>query len=266
MKLYLFNHFEKIDMIKNLVKLVYLKYPKINWLVNSIMYYDGDNRFEIYNKYNFIGYNETHVIVCYLKPQFNQLNYNDILLDSIYDTYFLQNLKKYNDKNEIIENYKRFNGKKIISCVFSLDFNEPYYIDWSDRSGINLIKQNEDILLHMLYDGIMEKYKLENGIVYKFYSYWREFCPENEKKTINFIRFLNTKISNSAVPKYIEYFFAKIEGQIDSTSGKKGKEKILENLDCKDFFLETLEKELEKSVKCYLNIAFDDDDDDDDDE
>jgi hypothetical protein len=162
------------------------------------------------------------------------------------------------------EKYKKFNGKKVITCIFSLDMEEPYYIDWTSESGINFIKENEGDILVILYDSIIEKYKSDHGIIYKFYSYWREFCPDNEKKPINFIRFLKNKIVNFKVPKYIEDFFTKIEFQIEMTNGKNNKELIFINLDTKDNFLEALEKELKKTVKNYLNIIFDGEDEEDD--
>jgi len=270
MNFYLLNHFEKINKVKNLVNNVYSKYPKINWLVNNIIFYKGNDSFEIYNKYDFVGYNDTHVIICYIKPQFNQLNYNDVLIDSIYDTYFLNNIKKFDKDKKENNLYKKFNGKKIVTCVFSLDTDEPYYIEWTNKNdcknGLNNdnIKDNEDLILNILYEGIVEKYKSENGIIYKFYSYWREFCKENEKKPIHFIRFVKEEIVKFEILRYIEDFFTRIEMQIEMTNGKNNKENILKDLDDKDFFLETLKKELEKSVKNYLNIMFDDDEDNED--
>lgn len=264
MQLYLFTHFEKMSKIKNIIDMVYIKTPKINWLVRNISFYEGNDTFKIYNKYDFIGYNDTSVLICYIKPQFNGLNYNDVLLDSIYDTYFLYNIRKYNDEGEENNNYKRFNGKKIITCIFSLDLNEPYYIDWTDEVGKNRIKENECDLLLILYDGIMEKYKSEHGIVYNFYSYWREFCPENERKPLKFIRFLKGKISGYEILTYINDFLTRIEFKIEMETGKTAKEQVLLFYDDKDNFLFDLKKELEKSVKNYLNIIFDDEDEEDD--
>jgi hypothetical protein len=270
MQLYLFKHFEKMSMIKNIIDMIYIKMPKINWLVNNISFYEGNDTFKIYNKYDFIGYNDTSVLICYIKPQFNGLNYNDVLLDSIYDTYFLYNIKQYNEEGNEINNYKRFNGKKIITCIFSLDLNEPYYIDWVNNLGQNVIKENEEILLIILYEGIMEKYKSEHGSVFNFYSYWREFCPEKERKPSNFIQFLKGKISGCKTLRYINEFLTKIEFKIEMTSGnnskerKNSKEQVLVYYDNKDNFLFDLEKQLENSVKNYLNIIFNDDDEDED--
>jgi len=264
MQLYLLNHFEKMNTIKNIMDMMYSKFPKINWLVNNISFYEGNETFKIYNKCDFIGYNDTHVIISYIKPQFNQLNYNDVLLDSIYDTYFLYNIKKFDEKGEENNNYKRFNGKNIITCIFSLDLDEPYYIDWVNESGKNIIKENEGELLRLLYEGIMEKYQSQHGSIYKFYKYWREFCPEHKRKPLNFIGFLKEKLAGCETPAYVSEFFARIGFKIEMTNGKNSKEQILIYYDDKESFISDLNKELDKSVKNYLNIRFDDDEDDDD--
>jgi len=264
MQLYLFKHFEKMNKIQHIIDMVYSKIPRINWLVNHISFYEGNDTFKIHNKYDFIGYNDTSVLICYIKPQFNGLNYNDVLLDSIYDTYFLYNIKRYNEDGDEYQNYKRFYGKKIITCIFSLDLNEPYYIDWVDNLGQNVIKENEQKLLLILYEGIMEKYKSEHGSVFNFYSYWREFCSENERKPLNFIQFLKGKISGCETLRYINDFLTRIEFKIEMTPGKNAKEQVLVYYDNKDNFLFDLEKELEKSVKNYLNIVFDDEVEEDD--
>ena len=62
-------------------------------------------------KLNLIGYDENIVIISYIKPQFNSLNYNEILVNSIFDTYLINNVKKNDKEGNISENYKRFYGK-----------------------------------------------------------------------------------------------------------------------------------------------------------
>lgn len=175
-KLYLLKHFEKINDIKNIMSIFHEKYPQINWLMNHTVHYEGNNNFIMGGKFNIIGYDENIVIISYIKPQFNSLNYNEILVNSIFDTYLINNVKKYKKENEINENYKRFYGKKVITCIFTLDRNEPYYIDWFDA-----IKNNNEIIKDRIYCNIIEKYKLETSNLFYFYNYWRMFCPDSEK-------------------------------------------------------------------------------------
>ena len=260
MKLYLFKHFEKINDIKKIMFLFHQKYPKINWLMDHTLNYEGNDNFSIHKKFNLIGYDENIVIIAYIKPQFNSLNYNEILVNSIFDTYLINNVKKYK-KNEITENYKKFYGKKVITCIFTLDRIEPYYIDWQDS-----IKNNIDVIKDQIYFNIIEKYKLESSNLFYFYSYWRKFCPENEKKPSDFIRFFKEKLDEinkllGPLPKYIDEYISQIEFEIEMSKGKKNKEQILMNNDDNDYFIEKLEKKLETNVKRYLIMKIDEDSD-----
>jgi competence CoiA-like predicted nuclease len=262
---YLLKHFEKINDIKNIMSSFHKKYPQINWLMNQTIHYEGNDNFIIGKKFNLIGYDENIVIIAYIKPQFNSLNYNEILVNSIFETYLINNVKKYNDKGKISENYNRFNGKKVITCVFTLDRNTPYYIDWQDS-----IKNNFQLIKDRICFNIIEKYKLETPNLYYFYNYWRMFCPYNEKKSSDFIRFLKEKLEKikkqmlfGTVPKYIDEFISQIEFEIELTKGKTNKELILKNYDDNNYFSEKIEKKLEINVKRYLAIKIDDDSDDD---
>jgi len=265
-KLYIYKHYEKINHIKHIMSLFYEKYPQMNWLIfHNVIYNGNNNNFIIKKKFDLICYDENKIIIVYIKPQFNLLNYNEILLDSIFDTYLINNVKKYkendeNDENdEISENYKRFNGKKIITCIFSLDMNEPYYIEWNDT-----IKNNYEIIKNKIYFNIIEKYKLETNNLFYFYKYYRLFCPESEKSPSNFIRFLKEKFSKfNKLPKYIDEFLCEIEFEIQRSKCKKNKKLILKKYDNNEYYAEKLEEKLEINVKRYLGIKIDDDTDDD---
>ncbi len=222
---------------------------------------EGNEYFKITKKIKLIGYDAENIIIAYIKPQFNSLNYNEILMDSIFDNYLINNVKKYK-KDEISENYTRFNGKKIITCIFTLDRHEPYYIDWSDT-----IKNNKDIITDAIYTSIKKKYTLESNSIFYFYIYWRKFCPEIEKKPLNFINFLKEKLSDKLklpnLPKYVYDFVSYIGFEIEQTTGKINKEKILQNYDNKEYFFKKLEEKLDVSIKRYLGLKLDDDDEDD---
>ena len=259
MKIYLGKHFEKIKDIKNIMSLFHLRYPKVNWLINHPVKHEGNNSFSVTQKFTLIGYNESNVIICYIKPQFNSLNYNEIIMNSIFDTHLINNVKKY-DKNEITDNYKRFNGKKVTTCIFTLDRNEPYYIDWS-----NYIKDNKEMINTMICSYMIEKYNSETSSIFYFYSYWRKYCPDNEKKPSDFIRFLREKAKEQPV-EYMDNFFSHIDYEIYNSKGKTNKEKVFKKYDDKEYFYEKLEHTLEVSIKRYLGIQINDDDDYDDDD
>uniref|UniRef100_A0A6C0AT44 Competence protein CoiA nuclease-like domain-containing protein n=1 Tax=viral metagenome TaxID=1070528 RepID=A0A6C0AT44_9ZZZZ len=263
MKLYLIKHFEKTQDVKNVMTLFHNKFPKINWLMNQTIYLEGNDSFKISKKFGLIGYDDENVVIGYIKPQFNSLNYNEILMSSIFDTYLIQNVKKIGNQDTISENYKRFYGKKVISCIFTLDKNEPYYIDWG-----NLIGENIHIIKNTIYLNVMEKYKLENNMVYYFYSYWRLYCPEDDKKPSKFIKFLEEKLNDHEkkiiackFPTYLKEFLYYIQFELDNCK-KAEKECLLKKYENSDFFLEKLETKLEVSLRRYLAIYESDETDD----
>lgn len=250
MKLYLYKHFEKTEDIKNTMRLFHTSYPNVNWLMNHSVYHEGNNNFIMSKKFGLIGYDEDNVVIAYIKPQFNSLNYNEIIVNSIFDTHLLNNVKKYNE-GEICENYKRFYGKKVFICVFTLDRNDAYYIDWQDSIKKMPVKER-------LFSRIVEKYKRETSTIYHFYMYWRMFSPT--EKPSDFIRFLKEEFEKRHPPKYIDEFILRIGFEIESIKGKTNKELILKNYDDEDYFKEKLEETLVISVKRYLGIDIDEDD------
>lgn len=254
-------HFDKINDIKHTMYLFHKKYPKINWLYSHSVFSNRSEPFIINAKFNLIGYDNENVIICYVKPQFNSLNYNEILMNSMFDTHLISNLKDTESNN-----YKRFYGKKIITCVLTLDNIEPFFIEWTNMNGNNLIKQNIEKFTNVIYLSVMEKYKRETNSLFYFYIYWREYCPENERKPISFIYFLKAKLEifkNKDFPKYIDDFFTQIENEIEFTKGKTNKENVLKKYDEKEEFTKQLERKLDNSVKRWLEIPMDEDSDSD---
>ena len=255
MKLYLINHFEKIQDVKNVITLFHNKFPKMNWLMNQSIYLEGNDSFIISKNFSLIGYDDENVVIGYIKPQFNSLNYNEILMTSIFDTYLIQNVKKIGKEGNISDNYKKFYGKKVISCVFTLDKNEPYYIDWG-----NLIGENIPIIKNTIYLNVMEKYKLENNMVYYFYNYWRSYCPEDDRKPSNFIKFLEEKLNEHEknlllykFPTYLKEFLYYIQFELDNCK-KTQRECLLKKYENSIYFLEKIETKLEVSLRRYLAI------------
>ena len=80
-----------------------------------------------------------------LKPQYNKLNFNEIMLESILNTHLLLNLKN-------TENYKRYNNKNIINCLITLDLEEPLFINWD-----NILEHN-DIILNLIKNSMYKHY------------------------------------------------------------------------------------------------------------
>lgn len=259
MKLYLKHHFEKIDDIKTTMDIFQKKYPNINWLLQYPVEYNGNSSFKTKTVFNLIGYDNENVFICYVKPQFNSLNYNEILINSIFDTHLLENLDTNNER------YIKFTDKKVITCILTLDRTEPYFIEWYDSDMKNIITEKKDVIIKQILDGILEKYKQDTNTIFYFYSYWRTHCPEKDSTPLNFMAFLKEKLNKDtkSFPGYVEQFFNQIEFELNIHKGNKKKESLLQTYDDKCYFSEKLNNVLEISVKRYLGMSIDEEDSDD---
>jgi len=268
-QLYLKNHYDKIRNIKYIIKKIYELYPNINWLIGHSIKYDGNDNFKMNKKFTLIGYNESDIINCYIKPQFNELNYNETLITTVYDNHLFKNVCKLDDEGGVSKNFTRFNGKNIINCIFTLDYDKPYLINWKNANNEDLVLQNNSLFVNNIFEYIKKQYVTSTNDIFYFYKYWRSCCPEDKKSPTNFIIFIQEKLRETEkkyiplnYPKYIYDFFSNIEFEIGTTKGKSNKELILENYECIKYFTEKLEEILDKSIKLYLKINFDEDDDD----
>lgn len=281
---YLLKHYENVKRINEIYTEFYNKYPKMNWLINHNVKHDGTNdNFKIQKKMNLIGYDDDNVVIGYVKPQLNALNYNSILLESIYDTYLIHNIKKYDDNDEtqtICENYKRFFGKKTTIVIFTLDSETPYYIHWSnklDKNEFLVEKYNDYIKKEILAKSLIDKMMIDCKYLYFFYSYYRRKCSEKGmNNSIDIIEEIITKYDknkeknetpNRKFPKLIDEFFNDIKSSIKN-SNKKERKQVLIDYDNKEYFNEKLNEIIKCSINRFFNLhnESEDNDDEEDDE
>jgi hypothetical protein len=269
MKKYLSTHYEQINQIGNSYDCFLKEYPKINWLVNHNISFGNNSNFELYKCFNLIGYDDNNVFIFYIKPQFNTLNYNNILIDSIFDTFLIKSVictktesvdanskDKYDKKSE---DFNKFNNKKIKTIIFSLDNTKYYSIEWKDKlESEDLINNNQNMLINFIKDKLENKYKIECKYIFNYYKYWKEIYL-NENLTANKIikNIIGEYEKNKYIdkmPHFILKFFERIEYEIENEDTKKAKNKILKKYDDKDTFIDKLNKMISCSINEYFGI------------
>ena len=274
---YIFTHFEKMDKISQQYDDFCKKYKNVNWLIDHSVEFNGTtNDFEIKQQFKFIGYNNDCVFIVYIKPQFNELNYNQVLTNAVYDSFIITNIKKPSegDKDRIKQNHKKFSNKEVICIVFSTDLDEPYYINWKDKEKNNILNNNSTMILHMIYNDIISKYEIENKMVYNFYKYWRKHC--NEKNPLDIITYIISQLNNitqemicpfkGKLPMFINEFFDNIKFMIENKTNKKDQISILKEYDNKEAFLNLLKQRMVPFISKYFDINTKDDNNDSEDE
>jgi hypothetical protein len=258
---YLFNHYENINNLGKIYDDFLSKYSKINWLINHKIYYNGcNNEYIIYKDFQLLGYDNNDIYIIYIKPQFNDLNYNDTLVESIYDSYILKSIKlpnndiKNDEYNKLYEDYKKFNNKNIYTIVFSLDNKKYHLFQWNNSDNIDLININKDLIIKQLKDKLINKFVVESKYIINYYKYWKnKFININPDKIIKNIIIEYKKNNNyDKMPPFILKFFEKI--QYELLYNKHKKLEILIDYDNNEFFISKLEEVIIESIEDFLGI------------
>lgn len=267
MRKYLMKHYEALLNLGKVYDEFIVKYPNVNWLVNHNICFSGiTNDFKLKKRFPVIGYDNHNVYIIYIKPQFNELNYNDILVESIYDTFLVQTLKNNCINDDITKDghtkntsdYNRFTNKKIISVVFSLNNKKSHQFEWIDRNGINLCILHENYLYNNIQKHITHKYIYDIKYIWNYFTFIKnnKYADLPADRTIKGI--INEYKSHKQfenMPHFILKFFEKIETHISFSSLiKQNPRDILNAYDNKDYFLEQLKEEIVSSVNNYLGI------------
>ena len=258
---YLLNHYEQIYKINIIYDNFINKFPKINWLIDHIINLNGTNNdFKIYKKFQLLGYDKDNVFIVYVKPQLNDLNYNQTLIDSIYDTFLISNIKKpdENDEdkekyNKLLKDYEKFGNKNIKTIIFTLDKDNFLTIDWNSNY--------KELLIDKIKNKIIMKYSIEIKYVYYFYKYSKDKCIEQNISPDKIIKNIINEFKNDKnfenIPEFIIKFLYKIENKLDDCRDKKEKKDLLNNFDNKEYFVEKLNDKMIESIKYFLGIEDD---------
>jgi len=210
----LFNHYEQINKIGQIYDKFFVDFPKVEWKINYSIYFNGNNNnFELKKHFQLIGFDNNNVYIIYVKPALDNLNNNHILINSIYDTFLLNNIKQkpFNreDKENICEKYKNFGNKQIKTIIFALNANNYILIDWI-KNNVNLIIENTNLLKNHVKKSITEKYILDCKNVFCFYKYWcyKLNTIENYEDLISEILIIiRDDDINNLIPTFIIDFF-----------------------------------------------------------
>jgi len=235
--LYTKYHYEKMNKTNKLYMSIDKKYPKLKWLHDKHETFKGHTMcINIHVRYNFIAYNETNVIICRICPQFNTMNYDKIIFESIFDVFVLNNCANNNN----------YLGKKIIMCIATLDMDEPFYIDFTDYLDIN-----RKHILCIMKNKLALMYSVKNKSLYSFYKYYYE------KYNIQSLSDRITKIQKERkkdFPDYVLKFFMFMDfSMLDKNEHEK--QLFLEEFVEEKYFMEKINSLMHKSLNTFFGIT-----------
>lgn len=240
------NHYKKTESIKCLYE-NYKKYI-IDNLENSefeynvyhpITIFEENTNFKIHEKFKIIAESNKYIINFIIIPQFNKLNYNNIILKCIFNNFLLLNICKTH------KNYERYKNKIIYACILTLDSTEPIFIKLDIDKKCEVIK--DSIKNYILYE-----YSDKHKVIFNFYQYCKQNKPPN-KNSIEFTYDEIIKENNLKLPKYIENYFYDISEQIKKNNKDKNKiNNIMLKFNNIDSFLEDIKEYLIDAIDEYI--------------
>jgi hypothetical protein len=231
-----FEYFKKELLIKFNVDFKDIHYN----VFHSSDYRAENNDYKIYNNYMIIGYSKKYVFNIIIQPKFNTINYNNVMVKNIFTNFILMKQKK-NTKN-----FDKYNNKKIITCIFTLDDEKPILYDFNiDINDIDIIKNIKNYMFN--------KYSKLNYKVYDFYLYHKNFKVNTKKNIVEYMCDKLKEENYDYLPCYILNFFDDRRRTIKKTKSKI----VLKNLMDKIIFIKNINDELNYSIDNFLGLNID---------
>lgn len=226
---YLVSHYERMMKIDTLIETI-VENHTCSWNPDHFIRY-GDKRFCLHSCCDFIGYNETDVVVLYVKPVLNSLNFNELKSKAILDTFILKNQTENKINGEPNENFEKYKNKKINIYIVSTNLTEPYLFQIEEVDPRSVISE-----------AIYEKYKIYNNELYYFYLQYRK---KMEYKTF-LIEWERIKTeTKSECPSYVDDFITAM-----NRDSKRGRISDLDSI-----FVSELNMVLKETIDDFLGIS-----------
>jgi len=204
-----------------------------------------------------MAYNTTDVIICELKPQFNSINYNEIIIGNIFSVNLLQQINIKDKEGEETGNFSKFNGKRQLSYIVTFDLEDPFCVDWNN-GATNKIIQSRHKLNEYMREIIKNELLSKNLYVYTFFKYWKEqynSCNVTEI-ILNIIETYNKMNAQEYAkpPSHILEFFNKIKGKIEDEFDENEQKNILNKYCNQKQFIKELDMLTIRSIDRYFKL------------
>lgn len=227
------KHYERVNLTEKLYKNIKKNFPtgfKYN-IFHPVVYNGRGEDFKIWENFKIIAHSENRVIIFNIHPQFNSMNFYDIITNSILQTFLLKNTK------EEQKNYKRYNEKLITTCIITLDSEKPIVY--------NFLINESDFYKQLIKKFIINMCEKHHEKIYEYFKW----C--NNNKVGNLMDYICKQISIDTkkynLPQYIQNCIIQISKQPSCI--------CIQIITKKDSVLEKLKNELEYWVNQYVGLS-----------
>jgi hypothetical protein len=246
-KRYLVNHYEQLSSIGVMYDKFLEEHSDVSWLINHNVTFRGkSSALRLYKKFKLIGYTNNDIFVLELKPQLTSLNYNEVLVDSIFDRCLLdsfhkdeasdesssesENSESANKYDKDKEDYKKFGFKNARTIIFALDKTEHIEVVWDDD-------RVRDFPLQLLREKLVKYFEYKGVDLVYFYRYYKNKYSE---------RYLNKMLEKLLEIEKLPYFIIKFFEDI-----KRDKEN-LERYEGREFFTQKWTDAIENTIDEFV--------------
>jgi len=240
---YLRNHYDRVEHVSAILDLFVEKHPKVNWLYQHGVKFEGVedcNEFTISTGFPLLGYDDDQVYAFAIKPQFNELNFNEVMVDTLCNTWILNNTSSSSN------NYKKFQDKPVLSCVISLNRTELYTVDWT-----RTVTEHRDFLVNTIYRTLLNKFNTKHEQYYNTF-----LCVLNAfEGTPKILDACKKNLDEKTTASYLLKGWTYIEGQLDEAAGKRGKREVLDKYTEKNTFIGMFDRFLDRSLMAFLGMV-----------
>jgi hypothetical protein len=193
------HHYDIMQQIgttyQTLLKIMKDRYKdsgKFSFNIDHKVYYEGKStEFYIHNpSIPFIAFSDRHVIYFVIKPSFNKLNFNTVIVDAILNKFLISQCP------ELSNNAFRYKDKKVLVCIFTLSTDMPLVFE--------PIIPNDNDLITYVEDCMKDKYTKINKKVIEFYK----SCASTRPSGKNSIQYTKEELQQyPKLPLYIQEYF-----------------------------------------------------------
>ena len=234
-----YNQVEKVnDIFNRFMDKFEDAYPneKLLWNIEvSITHKYSNDNFQVMNGFNLIANSEKRVIYLMIKPQYNTINFNECMIDSLFNSYLIEN-----DNQKHRNDPFKFVNKKVSSCLVTLDKDDVIMLNW-DLSDTNEI---EDYIKESLKNIFMQYH----NTIYFHYVYCKRYKPEDK----NSINHTLDKINDQKLHRFPEYIIKFYKDILELS--KPDRKLFVEKIQNKEVFIKKLYDNLESSINSFFDI------------
>ena len=241
------NHYEKtqkIECIYNKYKtFIENKYKDNNYVYNVNHYIEYNGNFNNYlenfifrKDFDIIANSDNYTILIKIDQLCNKLNYQEMFFKLLFDNFLILNS---NPKH--LNNIKRFSGKKIVSCIMSLDMTEPKFYEFDVLTNINIFN-------NCFYEYLYNRHIQSKYYVYKLYNNCLSKADE-KKNSLNIM--IDELATETSLPDFIIDIYRKILFEIENKNSLE-RNVILEKIKNEELFYKLFDEKLIYSIKNYI--------------